>query len=363
MPISFGTVRSASEPVGGTTVSRLVSGTTAAVIVVVVVATVMGSHARRPTARSRATRARPAAPLAPRRGALLGSFVSADGTGWSPAVVTAREAMIGRRYDIDHRFQNWTTPFPTPADRWDIEAGRVPMISWQPDATTLDAINAGAADAVIRGRARAVAAFGRPMFLRFAHEMNANWYPWDGTHASTPGTHDGPSKYIAAWRHVHDVFVTTGATNVVWVWSPNRTSIPDVAWNAASAYYPGDDYVDWVGIDGYQRDPVHDRSFTTLFAPLYDEYASRKPIMIAETSSVEGRVPGRKAAWIDATRSDIEHRFPAIAALVWFDTAKNGFDWHVDSSTAAERSFRALANDPYFRTRPEPTGSTLGRWT
>ncbi len=343
--------------------SRLASGATAALIVVVVVAVAIGVHAHGPTARARATRARPGAPLAPARGALLGSFVSADGTGWSPALITAREAMIGRRYDIDHRFQNWTTPFPTPADQWDVESGRVPMVTWQPDTTTLDAINAGTADAAIRERARAVAAFGHPMFLRFAHEMNANWYPWDGAHAGTPGTHDGPAKYVAAWRHVHDLFVAAGATNVVWVWSPNRTSIPDVAWNAASEYYPGDKYVDWVGIDGYQRDPRHDRSFTTLFGPLYDEYARRKPIMIAETASVEGPAPGRKAAWIDATRSDIEHRFPAIAALVWFDTDKNGLDWRVDSSAATQRAFRALANDPYFRTRTDPTRSTLGRWT
>ena len=92
-----------------------------------------------------------------------------------------------------------------------------------------------------------------PLLLRFAHEMNADWYPWDGVRASAPGTHDGPARYVAAWRHVHAVFAAAGATNVRWVWSPNHRSIPAAAWNDAARYYPGDDVVDWIGVDGYDR--------------------------------------------------------------------------------------------------------------
>jgi hypothetical protein len=183
---------------------------------------------------------RPGGPLVPAQGALLGAFVSTTGTGWAPADVSATEARLGRRFDIDHRFQNWTVEFPTPADRWDADQGRIPMITWQPDTTTLGAIASGREDAVLRARAAAVRDFGHPLFLRFAHEMNADWYPWSGVRTRAAGVADPAALYVAAWRHVHDVFAAAGATDVVWVWSPNRVSIPAAPWNAAERYYPGD---------------------------------------------------------------------------------------------------------------------------
>lgn len=295
--------------------------------------------------------ARPLGRLVPPSGALLGAFVSSTGTGWAADDVTAREAQLGRNFDIDHRFQNWTTPFPTLADGWDIQSGRVPMVTWQPNTTTLDAINAGASDDLLRARARDVAAFGQPMFLRFGHEMNADWYPWGGVNNNTTGRQDGPTKYIAAWRHVHDLFVAAGATNAVWVWCPNRSSIPNLAWNRAQNYYPGDAYVDWVCIDGYNRDATKWRSFTTLFSAIYTTYAGRKPIMIGETSSVEGGA-GQKAKWINDAATAMQRRFPSVAAFVWFDTQKNGLDLRIDSSASSLEAFRSLALNPYFRTRP-----------
>lgn len=295
---------------------------------------------------------RPTGKLVPRTGALLGAFVSTTGTGWSADAVTAREAELGRRFAIDHRYQNWATPFPTVADRWDVVNGRIPMITWQPNTTTLAAIADGTSDELIRTRARSVAAFGHPIFLRWGHEMNADWYPWDGVHNNTPGHHDGPAAYVAAWRHVHDLFVAAGATNAVWIWCPNRVSIPASSWNRIDAYYPGDAYVDWVGFDGYNRDPADWRSFTTLFASDDARDARRKPVMVGEVASVEGRTPGRKAAWIRDVRAVLESSFPSVAAVVWFDTAKNGFDFRIDSSASSAAAFRELAQDPYFRSRP-----------
>jgi hypothetical protein len=154
---------------------------------------------------------RPTGKLVPAAGALLGGFMSPAGTGWRQSDVTAREALLGRKLDIDHRYYSWTTAFPTLNDSWDVLNNRIPMITWQPSGTTLDAINAGTFDDMIRTRAQAVASFGHPIFLRWAHEMNGNWYPWDGYHNNTPGLHDGPAKYVAAWRHIHDLFVTAGA--------------------------------------------------------------------------------------------------------------------------------------------------------
>ena len=302
--------------------------------------------------RASTTAARPTGPLVPPNGALLGAFVSTTGTGWSADDVVAREAQVGRRLDIDHRFQNWTTPFPTLADGWDVQNGRIPMVTWQPNTTNLDAINGGAFDDLIRARAHDVATFAHPMFLRFAHEMNANWYPWDGPHNNSPGTHDGPAKYVAAWHHIHNLFAAGGATNAVWVWCPNRSSVPNARWNAAANYYPGDSYVDWVCVDGYNRTATSWRQFRALLSTFSTTYAARKPIMIGETASVEGTTAGRKAAWIDDARNAMKAEFPSVAAFVWFDTQKRGFDWRIDSSPSSMAAFQALAFDPYFHTRP-----------
>ncbi|HEX7522346.1 MAG TPA: glycosyl hydrolase [Acidimicrobiia bacterium] len=294
---------------------------------------------------------RPTGKLVPPTGALLGGFMSPAGTVWSQSAVTAREALLGRKLDVDHRYYGWTTVFPTPNDAWDVQNGRIPMITWQPFGTTLDAINAGSSDDMIRSRARGVASFGKPIFLRWAHEMNGNWYPWDGYHNNTPGLTDGPAKYVAAWRHIHDLFVAAGATNAVWLWCPNRASFPTAAWNAYQNYYPGNGYVDWVCIDGYNRFQTDWRSFSTLFTPIYTTYATTKPVMVGETSSVEGLTAGQKAAWIADAQAAVKQSFPAIAAFLWFDSQSSGHDWRIDSSATSLSAFKTLALDPYFRTR------------
>ena len=294
------------------------------------------------------------AKLVPKIGTLLGAFVSSTGTGWSTASVTERETQLHRKFDIDHRFHNWTTAFPTLADRWDVQNGRIPMVTWQPDTTRLDTIIAGTSDSLLRDRAQAVAAFKYPIFLRFAHEMNANWYPWDGVRNNTAGRHDGPSKYVAAWRHVHDVFVAAGATNAVGVWCPNQVSIPRVAWNGAERYYPGDTYVDWVCVDGYNRSTKKPVSFQSIVDPIVTEYGTRKPIMIGETSSREGPTAESKGNWISDARKIMKRSIPSIAAFVWFDAAKHGNDWRINSSAASQAAFAALAHDPYFNPTAGP---------
>jgi beta-mannanase len=294
-----------------------------------------------PPGPAHATRARPHGRV------LLGAYVSPDGHAWRRASVSGLERDLGRPLAIDHRFKHWSDPFPSTADAWDHDHGRLPMITWMPDGPSLAAIAAGQADGTIEARARAAARDGRPMFLRFGHEMNADWYPWDG---ARNGGASGRAAitYVTAWRHVHALFVHAGATNVRWVWSPNHRSIPAAAWNAADRYYPGDDVVDWVGIDGYDRTPKHRTSFAALFGPAIAALDHHKPVMIAETATDRSARPRQAAAWIDTVRRTIETRYPAVRALVWFDASKRHHDWRVGGSGAPDRAFRALARDPVF---------------
>jgi beta-mannanase len=281
----------------------------------------------------------------PSQGALLGAFV---GTG----TIAQLETTLGRKLAISHNFYGWT-------DDWTgwvsstAQAGYLPLITWEAWTNgsvgiPLDDIINGAHDTMIRSRAQASLAVGQKSFLRWGHEMNGNWYPWDGFHngANTAAN----AKYISAYRHIHDLFTAVGASNVLWVFSPNVDSVPGDAWNQWANYYPGDAYVDWLAFDGYNWGTVMTtsswRTFPSMTSTIYAGLAAKgKPIMIPETASAEQG--GDKAAWIAAILPALKASFPAIKALVWFHMNKET-DWRVDSSPAARTSFVQMANDPYF---------------
>ncbi len=192
--------------------------------------------------------------------------------------------------------------------------GSLPMVTWEPWVAgggvnqsnyTLQSITNGSHDAYIIQFAQASKAWGHPFFIRLAHEMNGNWYPWcQGVNGN------GVGSYIAAWRHIYTIFKQQGVTNVTWAW------IPNVIYSGStdlSLLYPGDAYVDWVGFDVYNMNSGNFRSFKTLSKPTYDKLAAvaaSKPIMVGETSSVESG--GSKAQWIT----------DAMNSLLIFQTSK-----------------------------------------
>jgi beta-mannanase len=226
------------------------------------------------------------------------------------------------------------------------------MITWEPwDYTRgidqpeyqLANIANGNFDAYIRSWAQGLASYDGTVLLRFAHEMNHQHYPWAiGVNGNTE------SDYIAAWRHIHDLFVAEGAVNVQWVWSPL------IWWEGApliEPMYPGDAYVDWVALDGYNNVEWGGwQSFSQIFGASYQRLTEMtdKPIMIAEVAS--GEAGGSKAAWITEAFSQIQAQFPEIRAVVWFNESKET-DWRVNSSNASLRAFRnAIAPSTYVGT-------------
>ncbi len=304
-----------------------------------------------------ATSLRPAGKYAPAGGALVGGYVNLagvwEGSDQAEADVASREALLGHKMDINQHYYAWTDSFPSALETSDAAKGRMPLISWT--GTGLDSILNGSQDRVIDARAAAVKAYTKPVLLRWNWEMNGSWNPGGGSANNSVGATDGPAKFVAAWKRIHDRFVAAGASNVAWVWCPNTTDVPAVSWNHWTQYYPGDAYVDWVGTDTYNWGTVKTTStwhgLADTVAPLYSDYSTRKPFILAEWASTE--VGGNKAAWITEARSQIQTMFPAMAAVIWFDESKET-NWRVDSSPAALTAYKAMAADPYYNTATTP---------
>jgi mannan endo-1,4-beta-mannosidase len=243
-----------------------------------------------------------------------------------------------------------TTPFN------DLRArGIIPFFSWASASDPvsvaepsfrLSALATGSYDEYIRKWARAAASWGHPFFLRFNWEMNGNWFPWSAT-----ANGNSPADYVAAWRHVHAIFTSVGATNATWVWCPNVD--PNNSLTPPASLYPGDGYVDWTCLDGYNGD-VPWSSFSRLFASTYLDItgaiAPSKPMIVGETGSTE--TGGSKAHWISSMLAELPSKFPKIRGLLWFDRLDAGpgghTDWPIESSPGSTAAFASgIAASPF----------------
>jgi hypothetical protein len=226
-------------------------------------------------------------------------------------------------------------------------AGAVPELTWEPwdpaagldqPAYALDTITAGAHDAYLTRWARQVRAWGGPLVIRFAHEMNGSWYPWaEGVNGNGPGDH------AAAWRHVVDVFRRAKVTGVTWTWAAN---VPYAGSTPLASLYPGDAYVGRVGLDGYNWGTTQPwsswQSFGEVFGPGVAELdaISSRPIHVTETASPEASsgTPGvDKAAWIADMWAWLDAH-PEVRGLTWFSLLKEA-DWRIDSSESSLRAW------------------------
>ncbi len=224
--------------------------------------------------------------------------------------------------------------------------GATSLITWEPwlwsgnganqPAYSLDRITAGDFDTYITQWGTSLRNWGKPVMLRFAHEMNGNWYPW-----AESANGNGAGDYVAAWRHVHDVVAATGATNVQWVWSPN---VPYWGSTPLTGLYPGAGYVDIVALDGYNWGTSQSWSSWASPSALFGDgltalrsLAPGKKIIISETASAEAG--GSKAGWNTALVSYLAAQ-PDVTGFVWFHHNKEA-DWRINSSSASTNAFAA----------------------
>ncbi len=220
------------------------------------------------------------------------------------------------------------------------QRGSIPEISWEPwdsrvgegrpqPKYTLKSIIDGRHDPYIHRFAEAVSRYRGPVRLRFAQEMNGNWYPWSETvNGNRPG------EFVRAWRHVHKIFELAGATNVQWVWSPVS--------GAPRADFPGSGEVDVLGSTclngGTHTFGRGWRSFAAICGNSIAQLHAldpRLPIELSETASTQ--IGGSKPSWIAGMFAYLA-RHPAVKSMNWFNVRKET-DWQIESSRAAEQAF------------------------
>jgi mannan endo-1,4-beta-mannosidase len=298
------------------------------------------------------------------------------------ASLDAYRALSNKPPAIVMWYQPWTKAGPRDFDPAAAVAvfqrGAVPMVTWEPwdpgtDANALKApanqpayrlanIINGSFDSYIRSFAKDVKSVRGPVMIRLMHEMNGNWYPWSGT-----ANGNTPSQFVAAWRHVHDIFEQQGATNVTWVWSVNHESVPHSAANSYAAYYPGDKYVDWVSISGFNwgtSTPGNSWHALDFWYKKPMAYLTRtgKPIIVSEFASVENG--GDKAAWITDAYTRFRVEYPAVKAVVYYNKRewqRNSIqDWRINTSQKSSDAYRAAVASPYYLAAP---AKTLSAWT
>ena len=268
--------------------------------------------------------------LEPASGALLGQYYGAGS-------VAQAAVKLGRTPTVHLTYYGWADDWTGTVTQADLAAGRIPLVNWEPAKIDFRKIIDGSLDATIKARANGSKALAKKFFLDFAAEMNGD-EAWSGNNASL---------YVAAYRHIHDLFIAAGATNVVWAWCPNVT---DTAGGNRTTmdYYPGDAYVDWTGVDGYNWGTRNGgwQSFQQVFKDIYPLLAAKKkPILIGEMASAQAG--GDKGKWIDDIIPTLRSSFPLIKGVVWFDINKEA-DWRISSSPGSEASYIRMANDPYF---------------
>jgi len=276
------------------------------------------------------------------------------------------ESLAQKKIAIEMFYTGWPTnrvaDFPASQCDAIVALGSVPHITWEPWVSgvpyNLDGIIDGLFDSYLTGYASQVRTWGRPLFIRLGHEMNGNWYPWDGTHngGSTldgfgdPARADGPERFVAAFRHVRHLFDSLGVKNVSWVWAPNNYSTPYEDWNQPENYYPGDDAVDWIGLDGYNWGSSQTwsnwSSFYDTFREIYDRFKTKpQPMMIAEFASTE--LGGSKSQWIRDVFLYTKAIFKRVKAITWFNINKET-DWRINSSALALAAYQQSVADAYF---------------
>ncbi len=291
------------------------------------------------------------------------------------------EKLVGKHQAIVASSSYWgELTFPTANVNMIWRHGSIPMIYWSPwdkpyeemhgpDKFSLTNILAGQWDDYIDQWAEGARAFGQPLLVSFANEMNGSWFPWSGLFYGggipIPGQKDkfqGPERFKKAHRYIVDRVRAKGATNIRWVYQLMDYGYPQESWNYSDDYYPGAKYVDWLALSVYGEQFLREPWAPIL--PLLDwpytevcQLDPTKPVMLAEWGCGEFPGKGSKAQWIKEGFELMRTRFPRIkAAVFWHERWQNHdgsfSNLRVNSSEEAQAAYRKGVADMHWLDRP-----------
>jgi mannan endo-1,4-beta-mannosidase len=237
---------------------------------------------------------------------------------------------IGRQPNIVLYYSAWGDHFYAGLADQARDHGATVFVQLDPNQDTrMSAVAAGKYDTYLRAYAQQVRDFRYPVMIGFAPEMNGDWDSWGWKH--TPA-----ATWVAAWRHVVTIFREQHATNVTWIWTINASSNGT---GPLQDWWPGNDYVTWVGIDGYYFYSAS--TYTTSFGPTIHavQALTGKPVLLSETGIGQDAGQARKMQdFFEGVRAS------GVLGFVWFD--KNQDDgvyhqqWRLEGHPAAIAAFR-----------------------
>jgi mannan endo-1,4-beta-mannosidase len=302
------------------------------------VAAVAGAGARliRSSSQSRPPAAHASLPA--KQAAYLGVFEQGAPPGYDAIAGFTQAA--GRQPNLLGYYSGWLQPFNTSYANLLRTHRIIPYVQIDPTDASITAITAGIYDDYLSSYADSVADFRHPVVIGFGHEMNGSWYSWGYGHVP-------PSTFVAAWRHIVTLFRAEGADNVTWLWT---LQADEPGTGPVASWWPGAQYVNWVGIDGYYRYPSD--NFASVFGTTIDQVRAftGKPILLSETAV--GPDTG-----VFLKIQDLFHGMATYKTLglVWFDKDQHGSsnhqDWRIEDNDLARISFqlgvrRELAPSP-----------------
>jgi len=339
-----------------------------------------------------ATPAPPPKLIVPEQGAYFGAFIDFGDTEDNVTLpaIERFEKLLDKHLAIIASSSYWgEQSFPAANLELIARHGAIPLIFWSPwdkpyeqlkgpDQFSLDNILAGKWDAYIDRWAEGARQFGKPFFVSLCNEMNGDWFPWSGTYYGDPshaervgakpapgGGFIGPQEFQRAWRYIVDRVRAHGGTNVLWVFHVNNYSDPQEPWNALKEYYPGSQYVDWLGMSIYgkqERNQDHWMDFDEDLLEEPYEYLGAvdptKPIMIAELGVGEFPDIGSKAIWVrHAFASMASSQYPRVKAAIWWNERWQNKDGtysnlRVNSSVETLQAFRDGLKNPHWLAAP-----------
>jgi Glycosyl hydrolase family 26 len=267
------------------------------------------------------------APLPPIPASYLGVYEHGVPPDYEPVADFASAA--GKQPNLVGYYSGWAGPFAASFAEQVHAHGAIPCVQIDPTDASVSAVASGVYDIYLRTYADSVRHFRHAVVIGFGHEMNTTRYSWGYGHVR-------PSTFVAAWRHIVTVFRDQGADNVSWLWTINQVRPGS---GPLSAWWPGANYVTWVGIDGYYVQASD--TFTSVFGSTINQVRAftSKPILLSETAV--GPATDQFAKIGNLFTGMRQYK---TLGLMWFDFDQHGDlfhqDWRIESRPAAEAAFK-----------------------